>query len=157
MRRELEQGVRKVIQDELGHVLPVPVIVTFERDDLRRTETVKVYWQEYQLSWTGRVEGYKYRAQELVRLSFNRNWFTKAIGLLVAPFVLDKISHDPLMLMPDTNIVYPGGRRHLVVNDEEWRGLPDGEEYLLSLMGIWSYGIRADIIRERSGEEIANG
>lgn len=157
MELELQQRIRKAIQEELYGVLPVPVIVSFDTDEMRRTETIKVYWPEYQLSWTGRVEEHRYRAQELVRLSFNRNWFTRLIGAAVAPFVQNYVSSNPVTLLPDTNIVYPSGHRHLVICDEEWRGQDDGEDYLLGLAGIWSFGIRADIIRERNGEETANG
>lgn len=156
MDKELQRAISTVIVNELAGVLPVPVIVRFEQLHEERAHLIKVYWQEYQLSWTGRVEGHRVQAQELVRLSFNRNWLTRAVGRFVAPFVQNYVSAYPIVLMPDTNIRYPSGRESIKVFDEEWgagKDYDEGRRYLLSLASLWAFKLHTDIIRERGGEE----
>lgn len=155
---EQQQYARSVIKEELLKVLPVSVRVSFgvgHDAELGAHAIINVFWPKYILSWMGKPEQHKLRAQELVRLSFNRNWFTRFVGLMVAPFVQNYIASNPIILLPRTELEYPEGRMRLRVLLGEQEQYTDGfDEYFHGLVEMWAQELRSTVLKERGAQEL---
>lgn len=157
LTEEQQRYAARRIKDTLREVLPAIVLVRFgvaSDPELGDHATIDVFWPKYVLSWMGRPEGHVLKAQELVRISFNRNVFTRAIGALVAPYVQNYISANPITLLPHTEVQYPEGRMRLRVMLDE--GEAETDEFLVYFTGLvdrWASELRSTVLKERGAQE----
>lgn len=148
-----QRVIRKEIQERLHSALPVPVMVSFlhvkDVVDNEGYYEIGVFWPKYVLSWVGRPEPHVYEAQVLVERSFNRNWFTRIIGRLVAPYVQSYVASKPVILMPKTEVEYPEGRARLRVNPD----VVEDPDYLHGLIIDWAETLKLSVLRQRGAQE----
>lgn len=157
LTEEQQRYAAKRIKDTLREVLPAIVLVRFgvaSDPELGDHATIDVFWPKYVLSWMGRSEGHVIKAQELVARSFNRNWFTSLLGRLVAPYVQNYVSANPIILLPHTEVQYPEGRMRLrVLLNEDEMYTDEFWHYFVGLIDRWAVELRGTVLKERGAQE----
>lgn len=138
---ELEKQIKRIILAGLKDTIPIPVRVSF--DDEGGRLVVSVWWPEYRLSWMGRPEQHKLRAVALVETAFHEHWYTRLLGLAVLPFISRRISSDPIVLLPRTEVVYKGRGMNLLIADTSDTG------FVIELVTLWAEELRRKALEDR--------
>ena len=151
-----EKEARAIILTPLRDTIPVPVRVSFDTEGAESKAgkeagkegklVINVWWPEYRLSWMGRPEEHRLRAAALVQNAFAGNVLSRFVGMLVSPFVADKVSTNPVILMPRTEVVYRSRHFRLTVDDP---ADTQDDDYMHDLLSMWALELRREALLDR--------